>query len=208
MNNIKNIQEVFSRLFVLAIQNKINLSSFTYQLERSEFVKVIENGEYDDYLNTPLVNIFFDITGNHIQIDTSYGVFNDAYWCGHSYFKLFLKTGKSFSYLFLKKMIDLYQIYHEMDFSSLSEFFAEQENKATILHLLCIQKKISLRKLSSITGINLATISKYNADDMALYKASFKNIIKIAKCNAKQAAKQKKINSSSIPLISLTQSRP
>ena len=68
-----------------------------------------------------------------------------------------------------------------MDFSSLLEFFTEQEKKATILRLLCNKKNVSLSKLSSSTGINMASLSKYNASDEALYKASFQNIVKIAK---------------------------
>ena len=185
MNDIRVLKETFARLFVLAIQNKMNLLAFTYGLERSDFVKKIEIGRYDDYFNKSLLDIFFDITGNKISIDNSFGVFNDAYWCGYMYFELFLRLKKPFSYIFLKlplpKMIDIYSIYHEMDFSSLLEYFNEQEKKATILRLLCNKKNISLSKLSSATGINMASISKYNASDEALYKASFQNIVKIAK---------------------------
>ena len=183
-SNIKNTKETFARLFVLAVQNKINFSSFTYLLERSKFISIVESGVYSDYLNKPLTEIFFDITGNKINEDTSYGIFNDAYWCGYSFFELFLRTHKPFSYIFLKlpfeKLIEVYSIYHEMDFSSLLAYFNEQEKKFTILRLLCKNKKVSLPELSSSTGINLATLSKYNSGDEFLYKASFQNIVIIS----------------------------
>lgn len=184
MNNIGFLRETFSRLFVIAVNNKMNLSSFSYQLERSEFIKKIEDGKYDDYFNKSLIFIFNDITGITINDDSSYGVYNDAYWCGYSYFEIFLRTKKSFSYIFLKlplvKMMDIYPIYHEMDISSLLDLFAKQEQEKTILRALCEQNRISLPKLSTSTGIGLATLSKYNADDKALYNASFQNIIQIA----------------------------
>ena len=68
-----------------------------------------------------------------------------------------------------------------MDVSSLIQFFNKIEKEKTILRLLCEQKKCSLTKLSAATGINAATLSKYNASDDCLYNGSFQNITKIAR---------------------------
>ena len=178
------VKELFCRLFVIAIRNKTNLSSFTYLLERSVFLPKIEENTYDEYFNKPLEDIFFDITNDHIEEDDSYGIYDDAYWAGASYFELFLETKKPFSYIFLKlplvKMMDIYPIYHEMPFSSLVEYFHKLEKEKTIIRALCEQNKYSLTKLSDLTGINKATLSSYNASDEALYKGSFQNIISIA----------------------------
>lgn len=183
--NDYNIKDLFARLFVLAIQNKINFYSFTHHLERSEFVSKIEENEYDDYFNKDILTIFFDITKNHIQSDTSYGIYNDAYWCGYQYFELHKSLHKPFSFIFLKlplaKMIELYLIYHEMDFSSLLDYFDMVNKRKTILRLLCEQKGCSLTELSAKTGVNKATLSKYNASDDSIYKGSLENIYKIAK---------------------------
>lgn len=183
--NDYNIKDLFARLFVLAIQNKINFYSFTHHLERSEFVLKIEENEYDDYFNKDILTIFFDITNNHIQSDTSYGIYNDAYWCGYQYFELHKSLHKPFSFIFLKlplaKMIELYLIYHEMDFSSLLDYFDMVNKRKTILRLLCEQKGCSLTELSAKTGVNKATLSKYNASDDSIYKGSLENIYKIAK---------------------------
>ena len=184
MNNSRSIRELFARLFVMAVQNKVNLSSFTYLLSRSVFVAKIENGQYDDYFNKPLEQIFYDVTGNKVDFDNSYGVFDDAYWCGYAYYEIHLRTKKPFAYIFMKlplnKLMDTYPVYHEMDISSLLEYFAAEEKKKTILRLLCEQNKTSLAKLSASTGIGLATLSKYNASDDSLYKGSFQNVIRIA----------------------------
>lgn len=184
MINSNNNKELFARLFVVALQNKINLAAFTFELSKSEFIKKIEKKEYSCYFDKPLLEIFFDITGNKINSDNSYGVFNDAYWCGYSYFELHQRTQKPFSYIFLKlplaKMLDIYSVYHEMDFSSLLIYFAKSCKEKTILRLLSENYKVSLNKLSYSTGISLTTLSKYNLDDKYLYKSSFQNIIKIS----------------------------
>lgn len=183
--DVKKVKETFARVFVLAIQNKMNLLAFTKRLERSVFVYKIEQDVYDDYFNKSIEDIYFDITGVNIIEDTSFGIFNDAYWCGYSYFELFIRTLKPFSLLFLKlplsRMIDLYPLYHEIDISSLEEYFSDCDKEKTILRLLCEEKGCSLSKLSSVTNINKATIARYNASDEALYKGLFENIFKLAK---------------------------
>ena len=186
MNNydIEKVKYIFARLFVTAIQNETNLTAFTRGLTNSDFVKKIEANKYDDYFNKSITDIFESIVTTYIREDDSFGVYNDAYWSGISYFNLYLKTNKPFSYIFLKlpleKMLDIYPVYHEMDFSSFYELFQQLEQEKTILRLLCEQYRKSLSKISKATGISVNTLMKYNASDEALYKASFQNIIKIA----------------------------
>ena len=187
MNNydIEKVRYIFARLFVTAIQNETNLMAFTRSLANSDFIKKIEADKYDDYFNQPLETIFFDITQFRINKDESFGIYNDAYWCGYMYYELHQKSKKPFSFIFLKlpftKMLDIYSIYHEMDFSSLEEYFDKCSQSKTILRALCEQKHCSISKLSSQIGVSNATLAKYNADDDALYKGNFQTIYKIAK---------------------------
>jgi len=180
----KPVKEIFCRLFVLAIQNKVNFLAFTKALERSEFVYKIEDGKYDEYFHKSLIDIFYDITKMQLNEDTSFGIYNDAYWCGHAYFELHQKTERPFVYIFLKlplsKMIDLYSIYHEMDFSSLLAYFDKVIREKTILRLLCEEKKCSLSELSESTCINKATLAKYNSADEYLFKGSFQYIYRLS----------------------------
>ena len=119
-----------------------------------------------------------------MEIDDSYGIYNDAYWSGYSYFNLYIFLHKNFSYLFLKlpldKMLDIYSIFHEMDVSALIDYFNELEAKQTILRLLCLNKHCSLKDISIATSININTLMKYNASDETLYNGSFQSIIKLA----------------------------
>ena len=182
--DIKTVKYTFARLFVLAVDNLMHQTAFTHALEKSEFIKKIESDKYDDYFNKSILDIYETITGNMLGEDNGFGIYNDAYWSAVSYFDLHLKTNKPFSYIFLKlpleKMLDMYDVYHEMDFSALLERFNELEKEKTILRALCEEKHVSLSKLSKGTGISVNTLMKYNASDNALYRASFQNIIEIA----------------------------
>ena len=118
---LSKIREIFSRLFVLAIKHKMNLQSFTFLLGKSAFINKIEKNIYDEYFDKPIEEIFNAVTGLLIENDDSYGIYNDAYWAGYSYFNLYICLHKNFAYLFLKlpldKMLDIYSIFHEMDVS-------------------------------------------------------------------------------------------
>ena len=142
---INNVRETFSRLFVLAVMNKMNFSAFTSMLEKSEYVNLIEKNEYNSLFDKPINSLFYEITGFMVSQDDSYGVYNDAYWSGQNYFDLHLKTNKSFSYIFLKlpfdKMMDIYTIFHEMDFTSLVDYFNKRCEEKTIVRLLCEKAK-------------------------------------------------------------------
>lgn len=182
--DLKMTKETFARLFVVALDNKMNLSSFIEDLSKSAFIQRIESKEYDESLNRDLLDVFASFTKRTIAKDNSYGVYNDAYWCGSSYFELHLRLNRPFSYIFLKlpleELLGIYSIYHEMDISHLMDYFQKKEKETTILRALCKKKKCSITKLSIQTGINAATLNKYNADDEALYKGSFQNIYKIS----------------------------
>ncbi len=178
----KKLKDIFARIFVLAIHKKVNLYSFTKMLERSFFVKALEKNTYSSIFEDPIEDIFFSFTGIHAY-DDSFGYLNDAYWAGVCYFDLFYELKKPFSYLFLKlpfkKMLDMYNVYHEMDFSSLVEEFNRLEKETTILRLLCKSKGCTLKKISENTLININTLVRYNSSDELLYKGSFQNIIKL-----------------------------
>lgn len=180
---LDNLRETFSRLFVLAVRNKINFKSFTNMLSNSSFIESIEKDKYNDLFNKPIEQLLFSITGFETKEDNSYGIYNDAYWCGQNYFDLHMKTKKSFVYVFLKlpfeELMNIYSIFHEMDFTSLLEYFRKKEKEKTILRILCEEKRCSLNDISKATTLNLNVLKKYNSSDEALYKASFQNISKL-----------------------------
>lgn len=178
---IKISQDHFARLFVLCTQSKTNLRAFSNLL--MNYDNLILTFEETDVVS--LVDLFNEITGLYIEYDTSYGDYNDAYWCGVAYFYIKKHLNKPLSYVLLKLpfdvLINLYNPYHEADFSKTLEYFKSIENTNSILKLLCQENKISLSQLSVNTGISLNTIKKFYKKDEFLYSGSFQYILKIAR---------------------------
>lgn len=187
MNNyvLPTIKDKFSRLFVLAAEYKMNFKAFTTLLCKSEFVKQIEKDEYDPSLDEEIHKTFSKIIGYEVKEDSSYGIYNDAYWAGKNYFDIFLKTRKSFEYIFLKlpmeEMMNLYVIFHEMDFSSLEMLFRSRVEELPILKALTKKYGCTLTYVSKATSIPLSTLKKYSQSDESLYKAEFQTISKLVK---------------------------
>ncbi|MBO4286264.1 MAG: helix-turn-helix transcriptional regulator [Bacilli bacterium] len=182
---LPKVRELFCRLFVVAINERIHPNAFAFLLGKSEYVNEIENKHYDKADSTSLEELFFSLTKMELHEDNSFGVYNDVYWCGYTYFELHLRTKKPFSYLFLKlplnRLLDMYPLYHEMDITQVENYIANREDENTIIKLLCKKKLVSMTKLSSETGISINTIKKYAASDTNLYAASFQNLTKIAR---------------------------
>ena len=181
---IQDIRNAFARYFVIAIHNKMHPAAFTDYLIHSKYVMEIEKGNLFEISDISVEEGYHSIVGNNIAKDDSFGIYNDAYWCGHCYFELFLTLHKPFSYLFLKlplaEMLDLYKVYHEMDISQLIDYFHDKEKEETILRLLCKRYLCSINKLSKATGISINTLNKYRSSDKSIYNASFQNIYKIS----------------------------
>ena len=182
MKKITINKDYFSRLFVLCKIHKVNMLSFTLSLIKYADFNIISEAIGNEVKS--LIDLFNDIANLYIKEDTSFAIYNDAYWCGNVYFYLSKKTNKPLSYILLKlpfnELIDYYDIYHEMDNSSILERFTQIEKEATIIGLLCKYYPCTLNKLSESTKISINTIKKYSKDDKYLYSGSFQNIYLIA----------------------------
>ena len=58
---LDSLRETFSRLFVLAVRNKINFKSFTNMLSNSSFIDAIEKDKYNELFNKPIEQLLFSI---------------------------------------------------------------------------------------------------------------------------------------------------
>lgn len=178
---IRISEEHFARLFVLCVDNKVNLRAFSNLLINYDGFSL----SYQETDVVSLVDLFNEITGLYVSEDTSFGKYNDAYWSGTTYFYIKHKTQKPLSYVLLKmpfdELIELYNPYHEADYSKTLEYFLNHEKDETILKRICKENRISLSRLSRETSININTLKRYAKQDDYLYSGSFQNILTIAK---------------------------
>lgn len=183
-NRYFDVEDMFCSLFVLAGQHHIKPDVFTRSLESHRFIKAIETGDYRHAYDESLLDIFNDTSSLFLSSNTANNIWNEYYWVGKCYFYINDKTHKAFSYIFLKlpfkKLLDMYNPYHETDLGNILDIFLEKEKEITILEALVKRRKISLTLLSKEVDIAITTLRKYKNNDEYLYKASFINIYKLA----------------------------
>lgn len=167
--------------FTYGLNNLYSYEAIEEMLIRSKFIENFESNIFDKDLT--LNKIIEDVYGikETKEIDISFkGLF-----IGESYFKLFLSINKSFQYLFLywplAEFIEKYDIYHEMDFTSLKRDFILKTKEITLLKKLSQVRKIKLSEASDLLDISRNTIDKYARSDTNLYNASYSFIYKIAR---------------------------
>ena len=90
------------------------------------------------------------------------------------YLKIFLKYKLNFetifAYLPLKKMHQLYGVYHEMDVTQFYRYFESLREKNTF-SIFLKEKELTLKALSDKTGISVATLKSLKEG-----KRNFKNL--------------------------------
>ncbi|MDO4940560.1 MAG: hypothetical protein Q4E33_02585 [Erysipelotrichaceae bacterium] len=176
--------DCISQLFSMALFHRIHLVTITDTIAKSDLIEDIEKDKYDIILNNSTKDIFIHLFPSAFILDEYKTKFDEGYWCGYVYMNLFYHFKKPFSYLFLKlpltKLLDMYEVFHQMDISQMYIEFERIEKENTIMELLLIKNKMSITRLSKISKVPIRTISYYKKSDYNLYKGSYENIRRIA----------------------------
>lgn len=133
------------------IEKSISYSRVIEEFERSNVTTIAFSSMQRIYDDT------FKSKDNNFILD----VYDEFGWAGNTYVHLFLAMNVTFEALFniipIKKMLDLYKIYHEMSFSQILEY-AKGVIDSSILDVIMKNKSWTNEKLARETNINLATI--------------------------------------------------
>ena len=177
--------DYLGRIIFFAVSSKIHLELITDKIAKSSFIDEMERDENSLICSRTSFEIFYDIFGIGYISDSFNMNYNGAYWCGYIYAKIFFEYRKPFSYIALKmpldKLLDMYQLYHEMDISEVFEAFAEAESKVTIMKLLLKKHGISAAALSRKSGVALRTIARFKESDDYLYKGTYNNVYSLSR---------------------------
>ena len=173
---IKRLGAIFTYGLSLNYSHKI----MEERIANSPLVNDLENNEHD--IETTLKSVIESTY--HVKLMQKADITFKGLFFAETYFKLFLTLNKSFNYLFLywpiSRMVEKYDIYHEMDFSNLLTDFNLEVKKMVLLKKLSKEKKIKLSQISKLTGINKNTIDRYAKSDDYLYAASYSAIYKLS----------------------------
>ena len=183
--NKNKLFDIFSYLFFYGISHKYSFLAIEEKIYKSDIVKSLESNGSSTYLyRHTLQDIFIDIYGDDINIDDITKTNSISIWVAEAYIRLFFRYHKSFHYLFLvihlEQMINLFDIYHEMDFDQLFELFEKKQKSFKLLNALIKEKNITIKQLNLLSSISEYTLYNYSKNNEKLYAASFNHIVTLS----------------------------
>lgn len=115
----------------------------------------------DSYIPTEDVikSIYFDA---EIDENTNGITYNELEWVAMFFIHVIEETNLGFEAIFcyasIEKAMELFHLYHELDFSKAVEWFNEERKKSSIIKIVMKQSKMSNTYVSEKTNISLSMI--------------------------------------------------
>ena len=143
-------------------------------LYKSSMIKEFEESNITQIAFTSSILLYRKLFPNSEATTKDIHLFSSYYWIGEMYLKIFLKYKVNFetifAYLPIKKMHELYGVYHEMDVTQFYRYF-ESLRERNIFSIFLKEKELTLKALSDKTGISVATLKSLKEG-----KRDFKNL--------------------------------
>lgn len=161
------------------------LSVIESRIANSLYFSELENGSYYSLLYSNDIDLYNDIfkdsknNDTHIELNWTYNWISQAYLYLLSEFNITFEL--LFAYLPIKKMKEMFKLYHEMDNEQLKEYLKEQMQIKNPFKLFLQKRNMSLKTLASLTGIPLSTLSSYSQGARDIRSMSLDNGVKISK---------------------------
>lgn len=186
-SEVSKIIDYFSYIFFFGLENQYSKGVIENRIADSENVKTMENEGEANFLYTSSItkeiSKIYQIEEANIKIEPFLSLDTISMWVAEAYLRLFFKYHKSFEYLFLyiplERMIDMFDVYHEMGWGHLFDYFEKVTIEKSLLRLALSKKHLSINKLSILTGISGSTLTTY-LSNKRLKEAKFENIFRIA----------------------------
>ncbi|MCQ3035329.1 MAG: hypothetical protein MJ248_03840 [Bacilli bacterium] len=184
VNDINSISLLLSSTFFYGFDRQISEDVIEARIINNKYIGYLENGDSSFLIYTKQETIIESIFERNIDPEVILKTNPLSLWLGDIYTKLFFTFNKSFSFLFLylpiKKAIELFSVYHEMDNSQLIDLFEKMVKAKTVISLLLEREQLTIGELSSLTGVNYNTIVSYTRDNEFIYNAKLDSIYKIS----------------------------
>lgn len=184
VNDINKLSQILSSVFYYGLSHDYSLIALEDIIINNQYIALLEKNKSDFLINESLdeiVESFFKTKPTEKDLTETNSL---SLWLGDIYQKIFFYFNKSFSFIFLylpiKKAIELFSLYHEMDISQLLNYFEKEINSHSVMSLLLGKKEITALKLSALSGINYNTIVSYTRSNDYLYNAKFESLYKIS----------------------------
>lgn len=144
----------FFKYSTFVIEKRISESKYFNNFNKKFFSS-------DSYLTTEdiIKSIYFDA---EIDESTSGFIYNELEWVAMFYVHVIEETNLGFEAIFcyapIEKAMELFHLYHELDFSKAVEWFNEERSKTSIIKMIMKRSNMSNAYVSEKTNISPSMI--------------------------------------------------
>ena len=184
-SNLYRLYDLFGEIIFFGFSNQLSSEYIEERISNSIiFKQYLDRGD-DSFVDTLSQREIFAGTYNLDMKEEDLHKLNTiCMWLGEAYLRLYFKYHKSISFIFLyfpiNKMTNMFNVYHEMDWPHLYQYFESEIKKKSVLSLLLKKRQITTYELSVLTGIKYQTIKNYCRNNSNVYNASFNSVMKIS----------------------------
>ena len=182
-NNVGQLKKRFSLLLNHLLRSGLTQEYIEEKIVRDPYFLFLENNEVESFLKTPFETIIKKVFSKEVYIDYSLPLISEYIWAGEMYITIALNENIPLQRLFLllpiSAMLSLFNPYHEMNNYHLVKKYLDEYDEKSIIKHLANEKSLTIREISSLTGIGLKTLLSY-LDNDKLFKASINNLYLLA----------------------------
>ena len=153
--------------------------NIAYSLPISEF----EKSNVTLIAFSSLEKIYSQVFPDSVNQGYSLNRYDEFGWVGYIYVHLFLDLEFTFELLFIllpiEKALEMYHLYHEMDYSQTLEYVKELV-KYSPLDAVMKYRNISTRKLSEMVGMSFSTINALRYGKRNIEKCEVRKLLNIS----------------------------
>ena len=161
-NDFYNYVDLLERVLSFSYKERFTFDFVEKTISRSSFFKSIEKQDIlpPQFLSdAQLLKTLFPFEK---ELKYNVPVYNQCLWASESYMWIQKKTKLTFEAIFifvpLKEMYSKFDLYHEMDFSQIVDYFNEKRKKTSVVDLLFKKFKYSVKEVAEKTGIPYNTL--------------------------------------------------
>lgn len=181
-NKYQLIKEKFGLLIHYLVKYGFTPEFIEHKVIHDPFFNCFENNNDELFQKSSVEDIICNVFGMEVHINHSLPAASELCWAGQMYISLLLNYSvpiqRAVLVLPIKKMISLFNPYHEMNENKLCERYMEEEKNTSVFRLI-VDRDITIRKLSILTGINQNTLLSY-VDNDKLFSMSASNVYKLS----------------------------
>ena len=182
-DDITKFQDTLGYIIARTISNGYSPRFVERTIAYSSAFSLLEKSDITELAFSTKECVFSDIFNGYLINDYEYSQYDVYGWVGYTYIRLFFDLKITFESLFIvlpiDKTINMYPLYHEMDYLQTLEF-VKNKIKYSVLDEIMTFKSLSTQKLSRLSGVSFSTISALRYGKRDINKLEASSLLKLA----------------------------